>query len=262
MLSAAPKIASRVPAVATAGWKVRAGLVSLLFLLSAASLTAQWLHHNLDAKRMALHSLLIMPGDVSVTRFGIKGGSPMPEASQELGKLVRAAAAQALLSDGCSVKAVSVPAPTAQSASDQPEQQDAVRELQQAFDVLFPKLNRHPGDVWNGRYTLGDEVLKINSSGDADGLVFVRSQGVVKTRGETGFQLMIGNLGSAWDHLEMQIAVADARNGTIVFYGRYYGDGDILKDGYVSLHAARESLLHFECTPAGWQPKHAKSAKP
>ena len=84
-------------------------------------------------------------------------------------------------------------------------------------------LNRKPGDVRKGRYTLGDEVAELPCSASADSLLFIGAKGLLQTGGRKGFSVLIGGSAGilmAQARYSVSIAFVDAGTGDVTAFTR------------------------------------------
>lgn len=239
------------------------GLLSLA-LLFAGPIAAprQEPSPNLPAQAVPVRTVLVLPPGASVAKVGIKGGTPVVEQSNQLEAALRRAANSALQEKGCTV----LPDPTSQQPSGSSDElKYSIDDLQKSFDSLLPKLHKKPKDVRHGRFSLGDDVSKVNPNGSTDALVFIRAEGFMSTGGEKTFDVMTGGIAGiliAQDRLSVQAAVVDARTGVVTAYGRHHHMGGFLKHEKPVDDSMKDVLKDFSCAPAGQASSHSESAKP
>ncbi|HKZ81826.1 MAG TPA: hypothetical protein VJ124_26400 [Pyrinomonadaceae bacterium] len=119
----------------------------------------------------------------------------------------------------------------------------ALADIQNRYDVLGVQLNRKPKDVKKGRFTLGDEVSKINSDGRADTLVFIRAVGNKNTKGRKAFGLLLGGPAMWIDMMVVNISLVDAQSGEVLATTRAIGTGDFVNKTEKSLAKSVEKSL-------------------
>jgi hypothetical protein len=147
----------------------------------------------------------------------MKGKEPLlPESEEWRGKL-RTMLAHAVAGAGWTM-AQDFSAPEA-TADDQ--LRAVVLRIRQRYETVAAQLKKKPGNVEQGRYTLGDEVALLPCSADSDSLLFVHAEGLVKTGGRKLFAVLVG--GSAGILLSeptyrISIAFADAKTGRITAF--------------------------------------------
>lgn len=200
-------------------------LALALASLAAAPTAAQQLHPKLEKKEKAVKNILILPPKVELTKTGMKGGEGMLKESEQVAEALPKLIAAALQKKGCAV--LDNPF-TAQALNDNNDLKFALADVQNKYDVLGEQLNRKPKDVKKGRFTLGDEVSKLNSDGKADTLVFVRARGNKNTGGRKAFGLLIGGAGMVVDVMFVSISLVDAQTGEVLATTRAAGTGDFV----------------------------------
>jgi hypothetical protein len=224
----------------------------LLAGVAAAPQPAAHLHRPVQAG--ALRKLIVLPAAASVTKLGIKGGSPLVEESRQLEKSLEGAASDVLEAKGCTV----LPGPfAAQTQASDEELTYSLADLQKSFDLLHPKMRKKSKDVAQGRFSLGDQVSKANPDGEADALLFIRGQGLLNTGGQKAFDVVAGGLLGilyAEDRMALQAAVVDARTGVVIEYGHHSATGNFLKKDDAVVKSIRETLSHFSCAQGNMPP--------
>jgi len=207
--------------------KSRGVLIGVLatLALSLAARAAQFEHPDLKSGKLVIHSVLILPPQVRVTKAGVKGQERLIEESQQLETTLPGLVTKALEEKGCKV----LENPFAPGALEKdPDLKYALADIQGRFDALREQLNRKSKDVRKGRFTLGDEVSKFNPGAAADALVFVRGEGVVSTGGKVFFAALAGM--RAPFKIALNIAVVDAHTGAILYYGDPTVQGTFMKN--------------------------------
>ena len=119
----------------------------------------------------------------------------------------------------------------------------AVADLQKRFDEMFPQLQKKPKDIRKGRFTMGDEVAKLNPGGAADALVFVRGFGQVTTGGKAFLSALAG--AAAYSGTVYHIVVVDARTGSVLYYGVALQGGNAAKNPNGSRKSIEKSFKNF-----------------
>jgi hypothetical protein len=105
---------------------------------------------------------------------------------------------------------------TPQALSENNDLKFALADAQNRYDTLGQQLYQKPKDVKKGRFTLGDEVSRINPDGKADTLVFIRASGNKNTGGRKTFGLLIGGVGMVFDGLFVSLSFVDAHSGEVL----------------------------------------------
>ena len=116
---------------------------------------------------------------------------------------------------------------TEEALKDNDELKYAVADVQKRFDEIAGELYKKHKDIRKGRFTLGDSVAVLNTTGTAQALVILRSTGVQLTKGKAYMSggLLGMALGSKKPTYQSRVALVDAKNGDILFLGEYTTDG-------------------------------------
>ena len=187
-------------------------LVLVLFVTVADA--KEYLHAKLKAKEVRVQRIILLPVVVDVAKQGVKGGEGMGEEADKSKVDLGSVIATAPTSLGFSVEA-----PFSEEAlRGNDELKYMVANVQSEFDQLSPRLFDKKKDVRKGRCSLGDIVASLNTKGDADAVLFVRSQGTKQTKGR-GFLGggLIGMMSSGAINYHTWIALVDASSGDLLF---------------------------------------------
>jgi hypothetical protein len=191
----------------------RISIAFLLVFLSTAGWT-QFEHPDLKSGKAVVKNLVIVPPNVKIVKSGVKSVEEMVDESRAIENALPPLITEALNKKNCQ-------ADDKVFAGDALEKdQDlkyAVADLQKRFDEILPQLQKKPKDVRKGRFTMGDEVAKVNPGGTADALVFVRGFGQVVTGGKA----FLGAMAHTYtpSGAIYYIAIVDAHNGNVLYYG-------------------------------------------
>ncbi len=210
-------------------------LVSLVSATLAWGLdpaTAQFEHPQLASGQKAVHKALILPPQVTVAKTGFKGAQSLIDEARQVESALPGIISGVLREHGS--ETLENPF-TPQAIQDNPDLQYALADIQKSFDTLLKKMNRKPKDVREGRFTLGDEVTKVNPAA-ADAVVFVRGEGFVATA-------LITRVKSSL--ITLYIAVVDGSTGSVLYYARAHAQGDFLRDPKHMTKAIRKSFKDF-----------------
>jgi hypothetical protein len=157
-------------------------------------------------RRVCLVSL-----DAQLNRLGLKGMEPMPAESEEWTPKLKDTVKQAASGAGWEIAGDFTDLNTVGE-----DTRDSVVKGKQRYDTVAVQLNKKPGKVAKGRYTLGDEVALLPCSPNADSLLFVYARGVIKTGGRQAFSMIVwGGLPGAFANYYLRIAFVDAKNGEV-----------------------------------------------
>ena len=197
----------------------RISIAVLLVFLSTAA-WAQFEHPDLKSGKAVVKNLVIVPPNVKVVKNGVKAVEEMTEMSRDLENALPPLITEALNQKHCEVNDKAFSSDALEKDSDL---KYAVADLQKRFDEVLPQMQRKPKDVRKGRFTLGDEVAKLNPGGTADALIFVRGYGQMVTGGKAFLSAMAHTY--TYSGIFYHIAVVDAHTGNVLYYGIANGLG-------------------------------------
>jgi hypothetical protein len=187
-------------------------LIALTLLVSGQA-AAQQLHPKLEKKEMAIKNVLVLPAKVELTKSGMKGNEGMLKEADQAAEALPKLVAAALQKKGYTV--LDDPF-TPHALSENNDLKFALADVQNRYDALGQQLYQKPKDVKKGRFTLGDEVSRINPDGKADTLVFIRASGNKNTGGRKAFGLLFGGPGMVFDGLFVSLSFVDAHSGEVL----------------------------------------------
>ena len=213
-------------------------VILVVFLAPAA--WAQFEHPDLKSGKTVLKNALIVPPNVRIVKSGVKSNEEMIEESRQIENALPPVIADVLQERQCAVNNQVL---TADALEKDTELKYAVADLQKRFDEVFPQLQKKPKDIRKGRFTMGDEVAKLNPGGAADALVFVRGFGSVSTGGKMFLSAMAGV--AAYNGTVYHMVVVDARNGTVLYYGVALQGGNPAKNPAGSKKSIERSFKNF-----------------
>jgi hypothetical protein len=195
-----------------------------LCCLFAANAEAQYLHPKIVEKKVTIHSAVILPAKVEITKESAKGSEMMVAESADISNSVMEAVGQSLQKKKITV----APNPFEASALDE-SRKYTLADIQTRYDALLPKLVDKSKDIKKARFTLGDEVMLLNVHKDADVLVFIRGQGRMFTKGKTAFSIVnIFNLD--FPFAQITVGIVDAQSGEILAFTKPMSASKVLKD--------------------------------
>lgn len=205
----------------------------------AAKVEAQYLNPKIAEKKVAIHSAVILPAKVEITKESAKGSEMMVAESAEVSGSVVEAVGQALQQ-----KKINVVANSFEPAAMDDSRKYQLADIQTRYDALLPKLVNKSKDVKKARFTLGDEVMLLNVHKEADVLVFIRGQGRVFTKGKTAFSLInIFNLD--FPFAVITVGIVDARSGEVLAFTKPLSASKVLKDKKALNKMIEKSLKKF-----------------
>jgi hypothetical protein len=214
-------------------------VTAAMFVFTSAVAWAQFEHPDLKGGKTVVKTAMILPPAVKIVKKGVKGNEELTEESRLIENALPSLITSVLQQHQCAVNDKVLAADALEKDADL---KYAVADLQKRFDEIFPQLERKPKDVRKGRFTMGDEVAKLNPGGAIDALVFVRGYGQVNTGGKTFLNAMAGV--AAYNASIYHIVVVDARSGAVLYYGQALG-GNPAKSPDHSKKALEKSFKNF-----------------
>jgi hypothetical protein len=192
--------------------------VLLVFLSTAA--WAQFEHPDLKSGKAVVKNVVIVPPNVKFVKSGVKSVEEMTEVSRDLENALPPLISEALIKKHCDVNDKVF---AGEALEKDPDLKYAVADLQKRFDEVLPQLQKKPKDVRKGRFTLGEDVAKLNPGGTAAALIFVRGFGQTVTGGKAFLSAMAHTY--TYSGIFYHIAVVDAHTGNVLYYGVANGLG-------------------------------------
>jgi hypothetical protein len=188
--------------------------VALIFGMAAISAPAS-INRSVKTKRAPsagpIRSVCLVSLDAQLSRFGMKGMEPMPKETEEWTAKLKDTVIQAASGTGWNMAGDFTDLNTVSE-----ETRDSVVKVKRRYDTVAVQLNKKPGEVAKGRYTLGDEVALLPCSASADSLLFVAASGVMKTGRREAFSLIVwGGVPGALANYSLRIAFVDAKSGEV-----------------------------------------------
>lgn len=198
--------------------------IASLFVVTGAVLAppaarGQFVNTKISGKQTVIRNVIILPAKVEIVRTGLKGPEGMAAESEELSTRVEKTLSEVLANQK---KIITLGGPGT-SSDGGAQAKYAMADIQAKFDDLLPKVMKKRGDVIQGRFTIGDEVLNLNLDKSADAIVFIRGQGQKITSGKAAFNIMVGGVPA---YLRLQIAIVDARSGEVLYFADPVLGGD------------------------------------
>jgi hypothetical protein len=228
-------------------------IVTAVVLMGSLPALAQFEHPDLKSGKIRVHSLLLLPAQVKLTKVGMKGAEPMMDESRQAEQDLSSVVVDVLQDLGYKVNHDALAPSVLEKDSDL---RYAVDDLQKKFDEQLSLMNRKSKDVRKGRFTLGDEVTKLAAGEGVDALLFVRAEGQVLTGGKKTFGYLVG--GSKYDTAFMHFGVVDAKTGDVLYFARPVALRNIAKDSEKTTGVVKKSFKNFaKASPAdAAQAKH------
>jgi hypothetical protein len=219
---------------------IAAILVFFLMFFLTPAIWAQFEHPDLKSGKAAVKNAVIVPPNVRIMKSGVKSNEELIEESRQIENALPSLIAEVLQQRQCTVNDKALATDALEKDA---ELKYAVADLQKRFDEVFPQMQRKPKDVRKGRFTMGDEVAKLNPGGAADALVFVRGFGSVSTGGKVFLSALAG--AAAYSGTVYHIVVVDARNGAVLYYGIAVQGGNPAKNPAGSKKSIERSFKNF-----------------
>jgi hypothetical protein len=215
--------------------------LALLFigcLLACHQAEAQYLNPKIVEKKVTVHSAVILPAKVEITKESSKGMEMMVAESEQTSGAVSAAVGQTLQQKNITV----LKSPfEGESATTDENHRYLLADIQTRYDALLPKLVSKSKDVKKARFSLGDEVMLLNVDKTTDALIFIRGQGRVFTRGKAIFSAL--NLFSFdFPFVYITIGIVDARTGEVLVFTKPVKSSSVLKNPKALNKLITESL--------------------
>jgi hypothetical protein len=199
-------------------------------LLSAACVFAgdgQYLNSRLTHSQRRITTILVLPAQTTVTRFGFKGSEGLWNENDRFEDELTAIVGKELSIRSARVSAT----PLDQLGA---EDQLKLSEIQRIYDSNEAQILGSPGRVKKGRYTLGDEVATYGPASSFETIVFVRGRG--KLNSFKGGQFT------------GRLTLVDARSGEVLAFSQFMCDSHKWGRSTKELEShIRESLV--ELTP-------------
>jgi hypothetical protein len=218
---------------------LRITITAVMLLFVSASGLGQFEHPDLKGGKTVVKRVMILPPNVKIVKSGVKGNEEMSEESRLIENALPSLITSVLQEHQCAVDDKALAADALQK---DPDLSYAVADLQKRFDEMFAQLAKKPKDVRKGRFTMGDEVAKLNPGGAIDAMVFVRGYGQVNTGGKVFLSALAG--ASAYNSSVYHIVVVDARSGAVLYYGVAWA-GNPAKNPDNSRKSIRKSFKDF-----------------
>lgn len=204
----------------------RLALLFVCGLLAYSQADAQYLNPKIAAKQVTIHSAVILPAKVEITKVSSKGSEMMVAESEGTSKTVFEAVGKTLQEKKVTV----LPSPfEGEAATTDEKYRYVLADIQTRYDTLLPKLVDKSKDVKKARFSLGDEVMLLNVDKSADVLVFIRGQGRVFTKGKTAFSLL-NPFSFDYPFVIITIGIVDARSGEVLVFTKPLSATKVLKN--------------------------------
>jgi hypothetical protein len=164
-----------------------------------------------DTSAGPIQRVCLVSLDAQLSRLGLKGMEPMPAETEEWTAKIKDTLIQAASGAGWKMAGDFTDLNTVGE-----DARDSVVKVKRRYDTVAVQLNKKPGKIAKSRYTLGDEVALLPCSANADSLLFVAANGVIKTGGRQAFSMIVwGGVPGALANYSLRIAFVDAKSGEV-----------------------------------------------
>ncbi len=205
--------------------------ISVLLALAAVLLapTAFASHKNedlhyvspkLESGADAIHSVCVVPGEMQLTKAGMKGKEGMEQESENWGNVLQGIVETHLKAADVEVVSSAI---SPEQLDANPDAQQLVLQVQKKYDSVATQLERHAKDIKKDRFTLGDEVAILPCSGKSDALVFFHAEGELSTGGKKAFDALITG---HREEANLRISLVDSKTGDVLALIRIQREGD------------------------------------
>ena len=189
--------------------------IAIILTLGSMPMYAAKEGHAPGSGKKQIHSIVLMPIEVSLTKVSMKGAESMMEEASDA-QLPLTLELQAALHDlGYQLDFQALATDVVARNS---EERYTVDDLQKKFDAQLSVMRHKSKDIRKGRFTLTDEVLQLPLSESVDALLFVRVHGQVLTQNRKAFGTFVA--GPRNDFVLLEFSLVDAKNGEVLFLAR------------------------------------------
>jgi len=205
--------------------KIKLAIATTVTLACATLLLAQVQHRELKSGKKQIRTIVLMPMEVSLTKKGLKGTEPLTdqELDAELPLSLEIDAVLRNLGYQLDMQSLSLAA-----LAKDPDERYAVDDLQKSFDAQLQLVEHKSKGVRKGRFTLGDDVLKLPLSDKVDALLFVRARAQTLTENKKTFGWFVA--GSRYDSTAMDFGFVDAKTGDILYFAKSRLEANLVLD--------------------------------
>jgi hypothetical protein len=208
----------------------------LLVQFFSMNLSAQVINEKISKKEKRIRTVILVPSEVALTRYGFKGPQGTLKQSEEAEQRAIEGLKKVLEEKGIKV----LNPFTEETLKSDDQLRYSVADLQRRYSAIQPKLDKKDKDVKKGRYTLGDEVSTLIGKHQADALVFTTATGFEPTKGRSilGWMALV----PMFSHYDTRLAFVDAGDGEVLAYAKGKGIGSLSKVNNIFYKSFRKSL--------------------
>jgi hypothetical protein len=172
--------------------------------------TSYYVSPKLESGADAIHSVCVVPGEMQLTKAGMKGKEGMEKESEKWGNVLQGVVETHLKDADVQVVSSAI-SPDQLDAN--PEAQELVLQVQKKYDSVATQLEKYAKDIKKDRFTLGDEVAILPCSAKSDALVFFHAEGEVQTGGKKAFTALVGGHP---EEANLRISLVDSKTGDVL----------------------------------------------
>jgi hypothetical protein len=211
-------------------------LIAVLLAFCSCGDAQQWFSPKIKKGGQRICSIHVLPAQFTVLKFGFRGAQGLWEKGDELEDEFTALVGKMLSGH---LASVSQSSPVAELEA---AQRSILTAMQRNYDELNAQMERSPGGIEKGRYTLGDMVADYAPTATADTLVFIRGKGRVPA-----------SAGGALVHrskIEGSIGLVDARTGDVIAFLSFECDGSHGRSTTMATGLASHILEYLGAEPS------------
>jgi hypothetical protein len=183
---------------------------AVICAVSGAALAAS-ISTSRDIKARPIHRVCLLPVDAEMTRLGMRDATPLAKEAAEWAQKIHGMLQHAVPGAGWQLSGDL----TDDALASNDDLRQAVVRVKQKYDSVAVQLNKKPGEVGKGRYTLGDEVALLPCAADSDSLMIVHARGETKSNGRKAVSILAVGYLAALSNYSIRIAFVDAKSGEV-----------------------------------------------
>ena len=205
--------------------KKKLAVALTLTLACLTSLPAQVENRELKSGRKQIRSIVLMPMKVSIAKIGMKGTEPLTDQERDAALPLSLEIDAVLRNLRYRLDMQSL---SPEMLGKDPDERYAVDDLQKSYDAQLHLLEHKSKGVRKGRFSLGDEVLKLPLSDKVDALLFVRASGQMLTENKTAFGVFVA--GPSTDFTAIDFGLVDAETGDVLYFAKSRLEANLVLD--------------------------------
>lgn len=186
-------------------------LLAVMLAVVSSAAAQRELSPKLKKGGRRICSIAVLPAQWTVLKYGFRGSQGLWEKNDQTEDELTALVAKMFAGRG--PKLVQTPATSELS----PISRDALAAIQRKYDDVDAQMERSPGGVRKGRYSLGELPAGYAPAEAADTLVFIRGNGKVAAN--------VGGLLTHQPKLRGRVGLVDAHTGEVLAFLGFDCDG-------------------------------------